>query len=176
MSGGSHGYVYCQIESELCGQMHDKELDDLMWDIKELAHDLEWMDSSDISPEKYAETVRRFKQKWFNGGRTERLQGYIDDAIRHTREELLTMIGAGAPAAPVIFDDGKVRAVLVTGHQTNGDLLRAMTDEQLVRSIGLACKRCAYYEISRGECSGQDRECAEGNLKWIKREAKTDDT
>lgn len=104
MSGGSHGYVYCQIESELCGQMHDKELDDLMWDVKELAHDLEWMDSSDISPEKYAETVRRFKQKWFGGDRTERLQGYINDAIRHTRDELVAMVGAEAPAAVVFAE------------------------------------------------------------------------
>lgn len=175
MSGGSHGYVYCQIESELCGQMHDKELDDLMWDIKELAHDLEWMDSSDISPEKYAETVRRFKQKWFNGDRTERLQGYIDDAIRHTRDELVAMIGAEASAA-VVFDDGKVRATLVTGHQTNRDLLRAMTDEQLVTVLGLSCRRCAYSKPGVGVCLGVDEECRDGNLEWFRQEAKTDDT
>lgn len=47
MSGGSHNYVCYNIENDLCGQMHDRELDDLMKDIAELAHDLEWYDSGD---------------------------------------------------------------------------------------------------------------------------------
>lgn len=44
MSGGSHGYIYYEIESQLCGAMHDRELNDLMKDIAELAHDLEWVE------------------------------------------------------------------------------------------------------------------------------------
>lgn len=54
---------------------------------------------------------------------------------------------------------------------TNGDRIRQMTDEELVESIGLACKRCAYYKVGRGECSGQDKECTDGNLAWLKQEA-----
>ena len=49
MSGGSHNYIYYQIEENLCGQMKDAELNDLMDDIVKLAHDLEWADSCDIS-------------------------------------------------------------------------------------------------------------------------------
>lgn len=41
MSGGCKNYICYKIENELVGQMHDKELDDLMKDITELAHDLE---------------------------------------------------------------------------------------------------------------------------------------
>ena len=40
MSGGSHNYICWKIEEELVGRMHDAELDDLMNDIAELAHDL----------------------------------------------------------------------------------------------------------------------------------------
>ena len=92
MSGGSHNYVCYNIENELCGQMHDRELDDLMKDIAELAHDLEWYDSSDISKSAYIETVAKFKAKWFNGNRKERLKGYVDESIRNLKSELYALI------------------------------------------------------------------------------------
>lgn len=60
--------------------------------------------------------------------------------------------------------------------ETNADRIRQMTDEELAESIGLACKRCAYYKVGRGECSGQDKECADGNLEWLKQEAKDDES
>ena len=93
MSGGSHGYIYCEIEEKLCGRMYDPELNDLMKDISELAHDLEWFDSSDISFEKYKATVCKFKEKWFNSSRKERLKKYIDDALKKQKSELYSMIG-----------------------------------------------------------------------------------
>ena len=65
MSGGSHNYICYHIEDDLCGQMEDKELDDLMKDIAELAHDLEWYHSCDKDKEDYMKTVKNFKQKWF---------------------------------------------------------------------------------------------------------------
>lgn len=46
MSGGSHNYVCYDIEEQLCGKMHDLELDEFMKDIAGLAHDLEWCTSS----------------------------------------------------------------------------------------------------------------------------------
>lgn len=58
--------------------------------------------------------------------------------------------------------------------RTNGDRIRAMTDEELVKSIGLACKRCAYYKVGHGECSGQDKECADGNLEWLGSEVRNE--
>lgn len=57
---------------------------------------------------------------------------------------------------------------------TNGDRIRRMTDEEFVKSIGLACKRCAYYKVGHGECSGQDKEYADGNLEWLKQEVSED--
>lgn len=95
MSGGSHDYICYKIENELCGAMEDRELDELMADIAELAHDLEWYHSSDISRADYRETVKKFKQKWFEGDRNERLKGYIDQAIEDVHEELIRLIEGG---------------------------------------------------------------------------------
>lgn len=94
MSGGSHGYVCYQIESELCDKMKDPELNDLIQDVANLAHDLEWADSGDIGEEDYKETVRKFKEKWFISSREDRLREYIETAVSGLRSELLNMIGA----------------------------------------------------------------------------------
>ena len=75
--------------------MHDRELDDLMKDIAELAHDLEWYDSSDMSKSEYLETVAKFKAKWFNGNRKERLKSYVDSAINDLKSELYALIAEG---------------------------------------------------------------------------------
>lgn len=93
MSGGSHQYICWKIEEELVGKMHDRELDDLMRDIAELAHDLEWYDSGDYGYETYGESIKKFKDKWCKSNRTKRLQGYIDKGIEQLRDELYTMIG-----------------------------------------------------------------------------------
>ena len=93
MSGGSHNYICYTIENELCGQMHDAELNDLIKDIVELTHDLEWYDSADYSKEKYKRSVDKFKAKWFKGNRNERLKGYIDKAIEDVREDLYNLLG-----------------------------------------------------------------------------------
>lgn len=92
MSGGSHNYVYIKINEHLVGQMYDEELNDLMADIAELAHDLEWMDSSDINEEDYWEAVKKFKQKWFHGDRSSRLKGYCDKKIDQLREEIYRLL------------------------------------------------------------------------------------
>lgn len=93
MSGGSHGYIYCKIEDELCGQMEDRELDDLIQDIADLAHDLEWYHSSDTCREDYLESVAKFKEKWFKSSREERLKSYIDEALDSMRAELFSLVG-----------------------------------------------------------------------------------
>lgn len=93
MSGGSHNYIYYQIQEELVGQMEDRELNDLMKDIATLAHDLEWYHSCDTSRDYYRESVRKFKDKWFGKSRNERLKEYIDESINELKEQLYTMIG-----------------------------------------------------------------------------------
>jgi len=93
VSGGSHNYICYRIEEELYGQMEDKELNDLIADIVQLAHDLEWYHSSDTSREEYIKSVRAFKEKWFKQSRTQRLRNYVDKAVEELKEELITMIG-----------------------------------------------------------------------------------
>jgi hypothetical protein len=63
-----------------------------MKDIAELAHDLEWYDSSDIGRADYMETVKKFKDKWFNGNRKERLKGYVDESVKNLKSELYVLI------------------------------------------------------------------------------------
>lgn len=92
MSGGSHSYLYCRIEEEYVGRMHDKELDDLMQDIVTLVQDLEWYDSADTGEDDYRKTVSAFKAKWFKGDRCERLKGYIDEEIKAAENRLIKML------------------------------------------------------------------------------------
>ena len=72
--------------------------------------------------------------------------------------------GIPTPENPIV-------PVSLTGFErkmTNGDLIRKMSDEELVEKIGCACRRCVYYKSKK--CVGADKTCAEGNLEWLKRE------
>lgn len=93
MSGGSHEYICFRIDEYLCGQMEDAELNDLMEDISELAHDLEWYHSGDIGQDDYLKTVNKFKAKWFGNNRNKRLAKYIADANRLHTETMLRLLG-----------------------------------------------------------------------------------
>lgn len=93
MSGGSHGYIGFKIADELVGSMEDRELDDLMQDVADLAHDLEWYHSADTSKEDYRKAVAAFKKKWFEDARESRLLRYVDEEIDKLRAELQEMIG-----------------------------------------------------------------------------------
>ena len=95
MSGGSHDYLYSRIEEEYCGAMHDIELNDLMTDIVNLLHDLEWYDSGDYGEDTYREAVNGFKQKWFGTSREDRLKRYIDMEVSSVRKELYELISVG---------------------------------------------------------------------------------
>ena len=92
MSGGSHNYIYIAIQNELCGEMRDAELNDLMNDIANLAKSLEWCDSCDTSEKDYFKDVKEFKDKWFRSNRDERLREYVDRSIKNLREELHRLI------------------------------------------------------------------------------------
>lgn len=55
---------------------------------------------------------------------------------------------------------------------TNGDRIRAMTDEELAEWFDLhgECNTCAYHPA---QCK---TECNEGHLKWLKQEVSEDET
>lgn len=93
MSGGSYGYHYCTIDNEYVGAMYDAELDEMMRDLVVVLHDVEWWQSADIGEEDYRRTVKLFKDKWFNGNRSERLKPIIDRKIEQLRAELMYLIG-----------------------------------------------------------------------------------
>lgn len=93
MSGGGRNYVCWSIQNNLCEKMYDDELNDLMEDLVDLAHDVEWADAGDISDEEYWETVKKFKQKWFLGDRTTRLKGYCDKRLEQMRAEVYRLLG-----------------------------------------------------------------------------------
>ena len=93
MSGGQYGYIDSRLSQECEGEMHDAEMDDLIKDLCEVLHDLEWWQSGDYSEDQYRETVFKFKKKWFSVNRSARLKGYIDDQIEAVRRQLYSLIG-----------------------------------------------------------------------------------
>ena len=92
MSGGSMDYLCYKIENQL-PYVDDLEIKDLMTDLAELMHDLEWWQSGDYGRDSYEETLSKFKAKWFKGDRQERLKGYIDEQIGIVRSQLYSLIG-----------------------------------------------------------------------------------
>ena len=93
MSGGSYDYICYKIENECAGRMYDAEMNDLIKDLCDLLHALEWWQSGDSSEFDYREKLSRFKTKWFKGDRQERLKGYIDEQIGIVRSQLYSLIG-----------------------------------------------------------------------------------
>lgn len=93
MSGGSYNYIYSKLSVECEGEMHDAEMNDLIKDLCEVLHDLEWWQSGDYSENQYRETVSEFKKKWFKGDRSTRLKSYIDEQIGMVRNQLYALIG-----------------------------------------------------------------------------------
>ena len=93
MSGGSYNYIYNTLKEECVGNMYDAEMNDMISDLCDVLHDLEWWQSCDYSEEQYRKTLLNFKKKWFQGNREERLKKYIDDQIGIVKNELYNVIG-----------------------------------------------------------------------------------
>lgn len=93
MSGGSYDYICYKLAEECHGRMYDQEMDDLINDLSDLLHDLEWWQSGDYSEDSYRKALFDFKTKWFKGSRKKRLKGYIDEQVEETRRQLYSLIG-----------------------------------------------------------------------------------
>lgn len=102
MSGGHFGYD--AVSYEVDGAWRDAELNELVGDLffnaefsvrgyGGLLQSLDFWICGDIGEGDYRDAVRRFKEKWFEGSREERLKGYVDDKIERTRRELYALIG-----------------------------------------------------------------------------------
>ena len=94
MSGGSFDYMYCRFEDMYAGEMHDKELDELIPALAHVLYKLEWWQSGDIDEESYREAVAEFKKKWLSGydndtnKRIERFKDNLTMSIDKLMEEL----------------------------------------------------------------------------------------
>lgn len=94
MSGGSFGYMYNEFKEMYAGEMKDKDLDELVADLSQVLHDLEWWQSSDIGEESYRKTVDEFKKKWLSGyddetnGRIERFKNNLLQTIEKQLREV----------------------------------------------------------------------------------------
>ena len=93
MSGGSYNYEYCRFKEEYEKAMFDDEMNDLVKDLADVLHDVEWWQSGDISETTYRTTLRKFKNKWFIQQRNPRLKEYIDERISKTKRDLYNLIG-----------------------------------------------------------------------------------
>lgn len=91
MSGGSMDYLCYKIENQL-SYVDDLEVKELMTDLAELMHDLEWWQSGDYSRDSYEETLSKFKAKWFGDNRNERLKEYINTSLDSIKAEIDKLI------------------------------------------------------------------------------------
>ena len=92
MSGGSYNYTCYTFQNEYENYMYDQEMNDMVKDLFDVLHDLEWWQSADISEEEYRRTLKNFKNKWFKQDRNERLKKYIDNTIEKTKKEILELL------------------------------------------------------------------------------------
>lgn len=88
MSGRSYNYMYSRINDEYVGRMHDSQLDEMMKDLVDLLHDLEWWQSSDTGEDTYRRAVTEFKKKWFKQTKID-VKKQIDSKFEQTKDELL---------------------------------------------------------------------------------------
>jgi hypothetical protein len=87
MSGGSFDYKYIVLGDYYIGKMEDDELNEMMKDLEELLHDLEWYKSCDTSETDYLKTKNRFKDKWF-GKRDERIVESIANKLQKAIDDI----------------------------------------------------------------------------------------
>lgn len=92
MSGGCMDYL-CFKMQDACERIEDKEIKDLMKDLAELMHDLEWWQDGDYSSSDYYETLDKFKAKWFGDRRNERLKEYLNNTLDEMKWEIDKLIG-----------------------------------------------------------------------------------
>lgn len=97
MSGGHFDYQQFSTASTFEGQWRDPEIDELFHDLFSsdisptrgggLANALDLWLSADWSEERYRDTVRAFKEKWFKGDRKARMEELLDKRLDEVRRE-----------------------------------------------------------------------------------------
>lgn len=67
--------------------MYDVELDEMIHDLCEVLHDVEWWQSSDISEDDYRKTAKKFKDKWL-GKRDEQYKDALIKCLDETKRKI----------------------------------------------------------------------------------------
>lgn len=102
MSGGhfNNNYSYETLRYDIFGYedkpvnvFEDKEISELVWDVFDLIHDLDWYKSCDTCEETYIKKKLAFKKKWFESSRRDRIKRIIDESLNETKEELYKTFG-----------------------------------------------------------------------------------
>lgn len=84
----SYRNISISVEYDLVGYMYDTELDRMMKDLVPVLEDLEKWQESDISEERYRETVTKFKSKWFKRRKCD-IEELVNEEFEKKKEELL---------------------------------------------------------------------------------------
>lgn len=84
----SYRNISISVEYDLVGYMYDTELDRMMKDLVPVLEDLEKWQESDISEERYRETVTKFKRKWFKRRKCD-IEALVNEEFEKKKKELL---------------------------------------------------------------------------------------
>lgn len=84
----SYRNISISVEYDLVGYMYDSELNQMMKDLVQVLHDLEWYVDCDISEETYRETVTKFKSKWFKRRKCD-IEALVNEEFEKKKQELL---------------------------------------------------------------------------------------
>lgn len=80
--------IYLTVKYDLVGYMYDSELNQMMKDLVPVLEDLEKWQESDISEERYRETVTKFKRKWFKRRKCD-IEALVNEEFEKKKQELL---------------------------------------------------------------------------------------
>lgn len=101
MSGGHFNYQDSSLKSEMFGwgdkrysdPMEDVELSQMVYELLDLLHDLDWYKSGDTGDENYLEAKAKFKNKWLrNKNYNDVIKDLIEEEFENKKQELLKMI------------------------------------------------------------------------------------
>lgn len=100
MSGGRFNYTDSSLMDEIFGYsekpknvFEDWEISQLVWDTLELIHDFDLYVCSDICEETWLKAKQKFKKKWFESSRKDRLKKIVDDTAEEFKKEMYKTIG-----------------------------------------------------------------------------------
>lgn len=100
MSGGRFNYMDSSLMDEIFGYsskprdvFEDMEISQLVWDVLELVHSFDLYASDDTGEDDWLKAKAKFRKKWFETARKDRLKKIIDEKVEETRMELYKTIG-----------------------------------------------------------------------------------